>query len=278
MRHAYLIIVHHELLLLRTLVELLDDERNDIFIHFDKKMKEIPVLQTQFSTVVLVQERVDVRWGHRSQIEAEYVLFENASKKGDYAYYHLISGVHLPLYTQDYLHHYFAQLDQKQVLSPLVSPLEEQVNKVQRYNFFIKKFAKSTLHQILWRKSIQVQEFLGIRRHSAILYYKASNWLSITESAVQYILQCKKMILKQYKYSMCGDEFFVPTLLYSEPTRFTILEEPRLLLQRMARAHALTYQLTDLPDLMNSDCLFARKFSENHFDLVEKITKNLKSR
>jgi len=77
---------------------------------------------------------------------------------------------------------------------------------------------------------------------------------------------------------MCGDEFFVPTLLYSEPTRFTILEEPRLLLQRMARAHALTYQLTDLPDLMNSDCLFARKFSENHFDLVEKITKNLKSR
>lgn len=38
MKHAYLIIAHHEFEILKKLVQAIDDERNDIYIHFDKKM------------------------------------------------------------------------------------------------------------------------------------------------------------------------------------------------------------------------------------------------
>lgn len=37
MKHAYLIIAHNEPEVLRRLVKSVDDKRNDIYIHIDKK-------------------------------------------------------------------------------------------------------------------------------------------------------------------------------------------------------------------------------------------------
>ena len=41
-RHAYLIMAHNEWELLNTLLSLIDDTRNDIFLHIDKKVKKMP--------------------------------------------------------------------------------------------------------------------------------------------------------------------------------------------------------------------------------------------
>ena len=37
--HAYLIIAHHHFNQLKLLLTLLDDERNDLFVHIDEKVK-----------------------------------------------------------------------------------------------------------------------------------------------------------------------------------------------------------------------------------------------
>ena len=37
MKHAYLIIAHGELPVLETLLSMLDDERNDVYLHVDKR-------------------------------------------------------------------------------------------------------------------------------------------------------------------------------------------------------------------------------------------------
>ncbi len=37
MKHAFLIMAHNNLEILQTLVSMLDDERNDIFLHIDLK-------------------------------------------------------------------------------------------------------------------------------------------------------------------------------------------------------------------------------------------------
>ena len=37
-KHAYLIIAHNNFYILEKLLRLLDDERNDIYIHIDKKV------------------------------------------------------------------------------------------------------------------------------------------------------------------------------------------------------------------------------------------------
>ena len=37
MKHAYLILCHTDFQLLRILINILDDSRNDLFVHIDKK-------------------------------------------------------------------------------------------------------------------------------------------------------------------------------------------------------------------------------------------------
>ena len=91
MKHAYLILAHGSYTLLQRLVSTIDDERNDIFIHIDRKQQELPRLQVKYSHLFLLdKERVSVFWGDVSVIAAEFALMAFAHKHGDYAYYHLL--------------------------------------------------------------------------------------------------------------------------------------------------------------------------------------------
>lgn len=84
MKHAFLIISHNEFEVLQMLIDRLDSERTDIFVHIDKKVKILPRLHTLQSRLYVLNERIDVRWGHVSQIECELLLFETAMKHGPY--------------------------------------------------------------------------------------------------------------------------------------------------------------------------------------------------
>lgn len=97
MKFAYLILAHHNFSQLQLLLDLLDDKRNDIYVHIDKKIKETVVLNTVKSKLYCVEDRVNVAWGDISQIKAEYKLFRMAFNNGPYDYYHLISGDDLPI-------------------------------------------------------------------------------------------------------------------------------------------------------------------------------------
>lgn len=64
-KHAYLILAHSEPEILGVLVSLLDDERNDIFIHIDKKSNIIDFsgVKTARSNLFFLEERMDAKWG-----------------------------------------------------------------------------------------------------------------------------------------------------------------------------------------------------------------------
>ena len=111
MKNAFLILAHTEFEVLKMLVACLDDPRNDIFIHFDKKVTKSPKIRTKHAGLTILENRIDVRWGAPSMIEAEYNLFEAAIARGPYQYYHLLSGVDLPLKSQDYIHDYLDRHD-----------------------------------------------------------------------------------------------------------------------------------------------------------------------
>ena len=74
-KHAYLIIAHNEFEILKLLLDTLDDLRNDIFIHFDAKCCDLPLLKCNNSNLYIIPNRIDVRWGDYSQIETEMLLF-----------------------------------------------------------------------------------------------------------------------------------------------------------------------------------------------------------
>ena len=66
-KHAYLIIAHNQFSLLTKLLKCLDDERNDIYIHIDKKVKENLDFLNNIcikSNIKLVK-RIKVTWGDK---------------------------------------------------------------------------------------------------------------------------------------------------------------------------------------------------------------------
>ena len=84
MKHAYLIIAHNEPLILKTLISLIDDKRNDIFLLIDSRSNLIPQninISPRYSSLYYCN-RVPIYWGDYSQIQAEMLLFETAFKHG----------------------------------------------------------------------------------------------------------------------------------------------------------------------------------------------------
>ena len=268
MTHAWLIIAHNEFGILQRLVSALDAPECDIYIHIDRKVHSLPDIRAERSRLTFLQDRVDVRWGAVSQIRCEYALFEAAAANGPYDYYHIISGTTLPLKPPSGIEAYFEILAGKSVFSGLCQDLPYQETlKVRRYNMFLRDYAspnafRRRCSQFLWKSAIAIQRVLGIEANRGKAFYKASNWVSLTDEAVRYLLARKKEILKTYRYSFCGDEFFAPSELMASPLKDTLINDERYLLHSISRSNASIYRLDDYDALCGTDYLFARKFTE----------------
>lgn len=278
--HAYLIIAHNEFEVLQKLLQALDDKRNDIYVHIDKKVKTLPILSVTQSRLYLLDKRVDVRWGTVSQIKAEYRLMEEAYRRGGYDYYHIISGTHYPLKSQDELHTYFNGLGGKSLLQPMESNDYQIDLKLRRYNFFVGGFHHSIpwisrVSQFAWKVLIRIQKIGHILRNKDKRYIQASNWVSLSEETVHYLLENKKVIVHDYRYSFCGDEFFVPTELQLAEFDDTIYDT-QVLYQKIGRAQTAYFTMADYEEIMASNCLFARKFSRQDMDIIERIYQQIR--
>ena len=58
------------------------------------------------ATVIYPSKRIDVHWGTQRQVITELLLYREAFCNGPYQYYHLLSGVDLPLKTQPEIHQF----------------------------------------------------------------------------------------------------------------------------------------------------------------------------
>lgn len=276
MKHAYLIIAHNEFEVLKRLINALDDERNDIYVHIDAKVRIMPQLHCERSRLYILKKRINVRWGDVSQIKSEYALWEEAYPHGPYSYYHLISGTHLPLKSQDVIHHYYDAKQGNSIISPMYTNEYEIDLKIRRYNLFTYTYNSSnkiikTLSQFLWRVSGFVQKRLDIRRYKKEQFYKASNWVSLTHEAIGYMLSSKREIIAKYKYSWCGDEFFVPSELSRSPLKDDIIYADDILKVCFVGSTPRILTDKDLEMLIQSDSLFARKFSEKNLSITEQL-------
>lgn len=282
MKHAYLIMAHNEFEVLQYLVDCIDDDRNAIYIHFDQKVVRLPNITTKYSNLNILEDRVDVRWGHISQIIAELNLFRIALSHHNFAYFHLISGVHLPLYTQDYMHQFFNKNPQKSYLMKMPTSSREVDMKMKRYNFFIKNFMHSNpylkrLNQFAWHLLLKFQDIFGISKNEEKAFKKASQWVSLNIEAVRYIVSNEDRLLREYKYTFCCDEFFIRTELEQSNLSPDIVLEEKLLKCDFNETSPKIYTLNDFDLIIHSDHFFVRKFSHEHIDVVHKIANNLKN-
>lgn len=274
MKHAYLIMAHNQFSILQELISVLDDARNDIYVHFDKKLKTLPVLHSRHSRLFVLDNRVKVIWGDVSQIRAEYALYKASFHQGEYVYYHLISGTHFPLKSNEELHNWFASCNGTCILRHVPLTDEEIQMRFGYYHFFLKRLVDKNkfinkLYHLGWRSMLRLQKAVGIKRDTSFIHGKASQWCSLTEDAVKLLLAKEKEALRQFRRSFCCDEFFV--LSFLEGSGIPFIFDDRICYVEFVRTTPKQFREDDYDTLMATDALFFRKMSDANLSLAKKI-------
>lgn len=291
--HAYLIIAHNNPLVLEYLLKAIDDERNDIFIHIDKKSK---ILNPNHLRTIVTKskiyftERTNIYWGDISIVKAELNLFYTArSTKKGYTYYHLISGSDFPLKSQNEIHHFFTQYQGKEFLG--YSSAEFNLDRINKVTLFPKyqRLNENDLSKRFLRKLSQfylkLQRKLNYNKPNPknTNYKYGSQWVSVSDNFVKKLLLNKEQIIKQYKYSSCPDEIYKQTFAFNSSFKDKIYDINDELngCQRFMdwnRGAPYTFKEEDFDLLINSDKLFARKFDDTNIVIIEKLSEYIERR
>lgn len=287
-KHAYLIIAHNEPLLLKTLVSLIDDKRNDIFIFIDGKVdislfNDIKV----YNSNLIYTKRCSNFWGGVSQIETEYILFETAANTGHYAYYHLLSGVDLPLKSQDYIHDMCRRLNGIEFVG--VVSAEKEIERRTRYYYILQKhFRCSNVYQKVFIKIpqmgfVKLQQLLHVKRKYDMKMMMGPNWVSITDDFCRYLISKKDEILRMFNHTFLCDEIFIPTILWNSRFRANIYDldnQYHSCLRKIdwQRGTPYLWRYSDVVELLdnNEDYWFARKFTYKETKLINAISNTVR--
>lgn len=298
-RHAYLIMAYNNWRQLRMLLELLDDPRNDLFIHIDKRSGAFPEADlraaVKYSGVVFIF-RKNVYWADYSQTDIELDLLEAASRKESYYYYHLLSGMCLPIKTQDEIHSFFDTQD-KEFIGMVRNGGGYSENHVNYYHVFLHNplYRSWKILKAMDRVLMYAQKAVGFDRlkRRNLTISTGWTWFSITDRFCRHLLDNRFFIEQVFRHTVASDEKLMGTMVVNfglEDQVYDINNAEKndyiTGCKRLIDWNRGTPYVwgrinpeEDFKELMNSDCLFARKFDERvNFELIQRIYDTLKSR
>lgn len=273
-RHAYLIMAHHRPDLLQLLINALDDTRNDLFIHIDKKssMNE-NMFACQHSRLYFIP-RMSVAWGGYSQVECVYALLRFALDTSTYEYYHLLTGVNYPLWNQDYIHAFFDNNKGKEFVG-----FDNSFDCKERLRYYVAfaEFGKLTgmrgkVVQILRyiHKKIQILFASDRTKNSDLVFKKGCAYFSITEELVKKVLEEENKLKPFLLHTISSDEVFMQTIVFNsrfKDSLYNLEDEYDGCMRELAWPSNLgevrsgcNFIDDDLMYLINSKRLFAMKF------------------
>lgn len=279
-KHAYLILAHKNFGQLRRMIQLLDHPRNDIYLHVDAKAHDFRPEDfrkiTRHSTLTILPERIDVRWGGVSIMRSEIALLRASAGTDRYDYYHLLSGMDMPIKPQEQVHEFFDAHRGKEFLNLW----EFKKSTLSRFRYFTifpegeGRFRTRIINHIF--KGLQMA--VGFRINRDVDFHFGSQWFSITDELARYVLEKEEWLEKVFRHTSTCDEIFLPTLVCN--SRFCdrlfvsipVKSQKEVNLSNMrfidwtrgeSIRHPWTFRADDMPLLESVPHFWARKFDEN---------------
>lgn len=271
-KHAYLIIAHKNDMTFYTLLKMLDNIRNDIFVHMDLKNKSYNPKKVEklmkYSKLYHVK-RTNITWGGWSQINAELLLLHRSIEVDKYAYYHLLSGEDLPIKSQDEIHSFFEERKGREFIRFEKTEFDYR-DRIQYYYYFQEKLGRNKnfkIWKICNKISLETQKILHFDRSKDIEFQKGTNWFSITDELAHYVCEQINWIEKIFKYTICCDEVFLQTLVHNSKFRDQLYHEeydnsPNAIVRLIdwSRGNPYVFKKEDFEEIKASKMLWARKF------------------
>lgn len=225
-------------------------------------------------------------WGDISLVEAELSLFKEAAKS-DYAYIHLISGCDMPLHSQDYIHQFCDEHQGFQFVdySALDEGTIEHIDNFYNYYHVFGNLSRNSRFRRVFMKLRQWvrkgQHAVGFHRSHPFAARCGYEWTSLTGECVQWLVAQETEVLKYFRYTLCPDEAWKQTFILQSPFKDSIYRPENgnnssMRLIDWQRGNPYVWQSEDINELTHSEAFFARKFSENNWDLIEQLTEHVK--
>ena len=291
-RHAYLIMAHSEVELLKLLLHALDYPENDIYLHIDKKVQLLK--NSEASDIIKlgnihIFRKYSVGWGGDAQIKCELFLLNEAIKT-THSYYHFISGVDIPLLKQCDVHAFFDKdIHMNYIaLNEKACAAQDFLYRIRYFRFFQNVIGRVTPSSHVYIRIIEkiggcilkAQQLISVNRIRTNPYtlYKGSSWFSITHECALYLCNHKKDIIRYFGHSIGADEIFLQTMVMNSEHADTVcLNNLRYIdwSESDLPGAPKTLCMSDYDSIIKSGKIFARKFS---FLKDEEVIRKLYSR
>lgn len=290
-KHAYLIMAHNEPEVFKTLVSLIDDKLNDLYIHIDSKYdkKKFQEITNKFVTKsdVFFVPSIDVYWGGVTQVKTELNILQFAvNNKVNYSFYHYLSGVDLPLTTNKVRYDFFESRTGTEFIEIQSKQMEKKWEKRAKYYWFFEKNSKKTTFKFLRNALVALQILLRVNRLKNDRYnlQYGSNWVSVTNKLATDILDCRNDLELFFDKTHCPDEFLFQTFVNSKKTYNLYCDSKG----NYSNARYIDWEhgnssgspsvltQTDIQYAQDNEAMFARKFSEKDLLSLRFIESNLK--
>ena len=294
MKLAFLILCHKNSEQINKLMEALSHPNIYFYVHVDRKSEITQQINTHNSNVTILpeEERVDVKWGTFSQVEATLNLLKQAYSK-KYDYYWLISGQDFPLVSaKDIITQLSnAKLGGYNFVNLFVSKNNgakkstnfDKRNEIIFPEWLLKHDFKHRIVRRLW------VEITGGYQHTfcvflrpnmnELKYYFGSQWWCINCDFVSYILdyiESHPEYISFFKKASCPDESFFQTLLMNSDFAFSRREYLHYIDWSEGTSSPKTLKCTDLDKAFASHKLIARKIDQEYDkEIITEIIKRI---
>lgn len=213
-KHALLIQAHQDISYFIKLAKI--QPNVNFYVHMDAKSRDF--LKTDLANlanVVFLTDRVSVRWGGFSQIEATLKLFETAFAHEDNAYFHLLSGEDVVLQPFEVIEKQWQQrFDFQAMMTCEMAPQYA-------YRFIMDSpHADSNWQRQLTGKIItKLQQGVAkVKPYHSPIYF-GSQWFSVTREDWEKIVPFTDEYSDFFRHKLVPDEHFFQTLICEKLTQ-----------------------------------------------------------
>lgn len=257
----------------QNLVNVLDDENIDFYVHWDIKYEK-PDIRANFSSVIFIKSR-NVKWGGTSLSKLSIQLLQVAYAQ-QYDFYHIISSQDFVLMNKRIFKLYFLIHDGEQLIN-FDNNKQQFIHRISTYHFLENINMPRKIKYNIAEISGRIQLLLGINRLKKIGLKngvgKGEHWVSLTNDFVKYLFQEKnlRIINELTKKTFVSDEMLIQTMLLNAPKKYKVNDSLRYI--DWKRGNPYIFKSSDFVEVKSKinlgNYIFIRKVSESLSNKLE---------
>lgn len=300
LRLAYFIIVHKNPAQLARLIKRLTEPTTTFYLYVDGKADLEPfraaLHQLPGSQVVWLTPREPISWGNFSLSAAYLSGFQTILLQDPQPDFILtLSGQDYPLVPNATIHQWLtAHLNQSIIDHSIITQDDPHIlQRVQQYYLAVNRHHSiiyphplpDTFKRKLFNRTIRLSGLLPLPRRMPLGHqlYFGTNWFQLKPLAARYLVDFARenpAYVRFFRTTYVPEESFFHTVLAnaSESVRGPLLNQRLTFMQwdRPPGSYSLPIRLDELPALLSSGKLFARKFELQSNDvLLDHLDRNL---